>query len=102
MTKPQITDEERRRAYDSCFSIASRGTGASKPPSVVDVDEVFSALDKSRASGDLTRQLRSKHPFLFRSSTEYPGLVERIDRAGAVTVGLVQGGRFICRVERID
>ena len=57
----------------------------------VDVDEVFAELEARRPAlaGQVTRA-----PMRFQASRAHPGLLERIDPEGRVTVGQFEHGEF--------
>lgn len=57
----------------------------------VDVDEVFAELEARRPAlaGQVTRA-----PMRFQASRAHPGLLERIDPEGRVTVGQFEQGEF--------
>lgn len=57
----------------------------------VDVDEVFAELEARRPAlaGQVTRA-----PMRFQASRAHPGLLERVDPEGRVTVGQFEHGEF--------
>ncbi|MCW8885003.1 MAG: hypothetical protein OQK12_07070 [Motiliproteus sp.] len=57
-------------------------------------DQVFDALEEARKSGALTEMV-SGSDVNYQSSKEHPGLLERLNDDGTVTLGKFKGGQFI-------
>ena len=64
-----------------------------EPPDV-DPQTVFASFDAARESGALTAALAEISPLRYQASKTRPGLLERIDETGKVTVGRFLGGEF--------
>lgn len=55
--------------------------------------DIFAKLDLKRDSGELAKSITTTK-VRFQASKEYPGLLEKIDETGVVTLGTFKNGLF--------
>lgn len=55
--------------------------------------DVFNTLELSRDSGELAKSITST-AFRYKASDDYPGMLERINELGSVSVGIFKNGKF--------
>lgn len=63
--------------------------------SPLDHTELFQELERDRASGKLKEDIWGHKKFLYGSSKDYAGMIDRLARDGTVTVGVYSDGQFI-------
>lgn len=61
----------------------------------IDVEAVLAALRDPATTTRITEALRRQHPVLYQASANHPGLIERIEADGRVTVGEWLDGQFV-------
>jgi hypothetical protein len=59
----------------------------------VNPEQVFARVDAERESGELAETVTSAS-VKYQSSTDHPGLIERINENGIIETGSFVGGRF--------
>ncbi|MEH6503334.1 MAG: hypothetical protein V7682_05460 [Cycloclasticus sp.] len=60
----------------------------------IDPSNVFNALERERKGGQLSNAV-SQSVLRYQASSTHPGFLERIERNGAITIGLFENGQFI-------
>lgn len=59
----------------------------------IDPDDIFSAVERKRSDNSLQNEVTNS-AVRYQSSLTHPGLLERVGRNGAVTIGQFKNGQF--------
>jgi hypothetical protein len=60
----------------------------------VDPEDVFASLDEDHRTGRLAKSIAQRSPVRYQASRSHPGMLERIDEQGSVSVGQFRDGEF--------
>jgi len=61
----------------------------------IDHVELFEELERDRAAGKLKEDIWGDKKYLYGSSKDHAGMIERLARDGTVTIGVYSNGQFI-------